>query len=121
MYLNIFVYPALDADSKTKLEGELQKREDLLIPLYHSVAVMFADLHDTPGRMEEKGCVKVFIAVLTLFVVILICLVVVFTIFYGSFIILLLSRNLSVSYTYDKISPHSIDVHFNYSPLNQII
>ncbi|XP_035827708.1 acetyl-CoA carboxylase isoform X2 [Aplysia californica] len=49
--------PDLDAESKAALERQLKDREDILIPLYHSVAVMFADLHDTPGRMEEKGCI----------------------------------------------------------------
>lgn len=29
------------------------------MPIYHQVAVQFADLHDTPGRMLEKGVVSV--------------------------------------------------------------
>ena len=29
------------------------------MPMYHQVAVMFADLHDTAGRMQEKGCINV--------------------------------------------------------------
>ncbi|NXH11449.1 ACACB carboxylase, partial [Bucco capensis] len=32
-------------------------REDLLLPIYYQVAVHFADLHDTPGRMQEKGVI----------------------------------------------------------------
>ncbi|NXC46043.1 ACACB carboxylase, partial [Penelope pileata] len=32
-------------------------REELLLPLYCQVAVRFADLHDTPGRMQEKGVI----------------------------------------------------------------
>ncbi|NXR15784.1 ACACB carboxylase, partial [Semnornis frantzii] len=32
-------------------------REDLLLPIYYQVAVCFADLHDTPGRMQEKGVI----------------------------------------------------------------
>ncbi|NXJ82184.1 ACACB carboxylase, partial [Trogon melanurus] len=32
-------------------------REDLLLPMYYQVAVHFADLHDTPGRMQEKGVI----------------------------------------------------------------
>ncbi|NWQ59325.1 ACACB carboxylase, partial [Neopipo cinnamomea] len=32
-------------------------REELLLPVYHQVAVCFADLHDTPGRMQEKGVI----------------------------------------------------------------
>ncbi|XP_077016210.1 acetyl-CoA carboxylase 2 isoform X2 [Tamandua tetradactyla] len=39
------------------LEGQLKTREDLLLPIYRQVAVQFADLHDTPGRMLEKGIV----------------------------------------------------------------
>ncbi|BFZ10005.1 hypothetical protein BsWGS_13044 [Bradybaena similaris] len=49
--------PSLTLEAKTALETELKDREERLIPLYHSVAVMFADLHDTPGRMEEKNCI----------------------------------------------------------------
>ncbi|KAK3798057.1 hypothetical protein RRG08_034617 [Elysia crispata] len=49
--------PELPESARAEIEERLKKREDHLIPLYHSVAVMFADLHDTPGRMEEKGCV----------------------------------------------------------------
>lgn len=29
------------------------------MPIYHQVAVQFADLHDTPGRMQEKGVITV--------------------------------------------------------------
>ncbi|NWU96796.1 ACACB carboxylase, partial [Upupa epops] len=32
-------------------------REELLLPLYYQVAVHFADLHDTPGCMQEKGVI----------------------------------------------------------------
>ncbi|NXC23285.1 ACACB carboxylase, partial [Corythaeola cristata] len=32
-------------------------REELLLPIYYQVAVHFADLHDTPGRMQEKGVI----------------------------------------------------------------
>ncbi|CAL1538931.1 unnamed protein product [Lymnaea stagnalis] len=49
--------PGLALEAKVKLEADLKEREEHLVPLYHSVAVMFADLHDTPGRMEEKGCI----------------------------------------------------------------
>jgi len=36
----------------------LKDREELLIPLYHAVAVQFADLHDTPARMKEKNVIN---------------------------------------------------------------
>ena len=39
----------------------LQTREELLMPMYHQVAVYFADLHDTPGRMDEMGVISVCI------------------------------------------------------------
>jgi acetyl-CoA carboxylase / biotin carboxylase 1 len=29
-----------------------------LLHVYHTVAVHFADLHDTPERMLEKGCIS---------------------------------------------------------------
>lgn len=35
------------------------EREEFLLPIYHQVAVQFADLHDTPGRMQEKGVITV--------------------------------------------------------------
>lgn len=30
--------------------------------VYHTVAVHFADLHDTPERMLEKGCISEIVA-----------------------------------------------------------
>ncbi|NXX95980.1 ACAC carboxylase, partial [Centropus bengalensis] len=41
-------------------------REEFLIPIYHQVAMQFADLHDTPGRMQEKGVITVSIVELPL-------------------------------------------------------
>lgn len=29
------------------------------MPIYHQVAVQFVELHDTPGRMQEKGVITV--------------------------------------------------------------
>ncbi|XP_056232116.1 acetyl-CoA carboxylase isoform X2 [Seriola aureovittata] len=40
-----------------ELESKLKAREEFLLPIYHQVAVQFADLHDTPGRMQEKGVI----------------------------------------------------------------
>ena len=42
-----------------RLETELKKREAELMPMYHQVAVEFADLHDRAGRMQEKGVISV--------------------------------------------------------------
>uniref|UniRef100_A0A8C0FUY7 acetyl-CoA carboxylase n=1 Tax=Bubo bubo TaxID=30461 RepID=A0A8C0FUY7_BUBBB len=44
------------ADRK-ELETKLKEREEFLSPIYHQVAMQFADLHDTPGRMQEKGVI----------------------------------------------------------------
>ena len=46
-------------DERSALEHELKEREEQLLPIYHQVAVQFADLHDTPGNMQEKGCISV--------------------------------------------------------------
>ncbi|XP_071057083.1 acetyl-CoA carboxylase isoform X2 [Onthophagus taurus] len=40
-----------------ELETKIANREALLMPMYHQVAVHFADLHDTPERMHEKGTI----------------------------------------------------------------
>jgi len=44
---------------RAAFEQQLKEREEQLMPIYHQVAVLFADLHDTPGRMQEKGCISV--------------------------------------------------------------
>lgn len=42
-----------------ELEKNIAEREAVLLPMFHQVAVHFADLHDTPERMHEKGCISV--------------------------------------------------------------
>ncbi|MEE6508200.1 hypothetical protein FKM82_019789 [Ascaphus truei] len=49
--------PELPESERKVLEKKLKAREELLFPIYHQVAVCFADLHDTPGRMQEKGVI----------------------------------------------------------------
>ena len=49
----------LTKDERDLVDRQLKAREDLLSPMYHQVAVQFADLHDTPGRMLEKGVISV--------------------------------------------------------------
>nr|XP_033810269.1 acetyl-CoA carboxylase 2 isoform X2 [Geotrypetes seraphini] len=49
--------PELPELERKELENKLKFREDILGPIYHQVAVHFADLHDTPGRMQEKGVI----------------------------------------------------------------
>jgi len=69
IYLVVFPYPSLilfpsaspelpDKQSR-ELEAKLKAREEFLLPIYHQVAVQFVDLHDTPGRMQEKGVITV--------------------------------------------------------------
>ena len=41
-----------------QLEKQLEAREKHLTPIYHQIAVQFADLHDTPGRMLQKNVIK---------------------------------------------------------------
>ncbi|KFP87024.1 Acetyl-CoA carboxylase 2, partial [Acanthisitta chloris] len=49
--------PELSEAQRKELEKQLKAREELLLPVYYQVAVRFADLHDTPGRMQEKGVI----------------------------------------------------------------
>lgn len=49
----------LQPKDKTILEKQMKEREEQLMPIYHQVAIMFADLHDTATRMQEKGCINV--------------------------------------------------------------
>lgn len=51
--------PELSPTDRKELETKLKEREEFLIPIYHQVAMQFADLHDTPGRMQEKGVITV--------------------------------------------------------------
>lgn len=49
--------PELSELERKSLENKLKAREEQLLPIYHQIAVKFADLHDTPGRMQEKGVI----------------------------------------------------------------
>ncbi|NXH84692.1 ACAC carboxylase, partial [Edolisoma coerulescens] len=49
--------PELSPADRKELEAKLKEREEFLIPIYQQVAMQFADLHDTPGRMQEKGAI----------------------------------------------------------------
>lgn len=42
----------------TDLEARIEERTNKLKAVYHTVAINFADLHDTPERMLEKGCIN---------------------------------------------------------------
>ncbi|XP_034547322.1 acetyl-CoA carboxylase isoform X2 [Notolabrus celidotus] len=50
--------PQLSDKQIKELESKLKAREEFLCPIYHQVAVQFVDLHDTPGRMQEKGVIN---------------------------------------------------------------
>jgi acetyl-CoA carboxylase / biotin carboxylase 1 len=45
--------------SDPTLAAKIAEREAFLMPMYHQVAVHFADLHDLPERMHEKGVIQV--------------------------------------------------------------
>ena len=49
----------LNPDEKAELQKKLAARQEKLLPMYHQVAIQFADLHDTPGRMEEMSFITV--------------------------------------------------------------
>lgn len=49
----------LSPEQRILLERQISDREKFLMPMYHQVAVHFADLHDTPERMQEKGAIMV--------------------------------------------------------------
>ena len=59
-------------EKRAELQKKMKELEDKLAPSYHMVALMFADLHDTPGRMEEKGVISVrehrFVVVMLVYV-----------------------------------------------------
>lgn len=58
---SLFILASTDLSEKQcrELEAKLKAREEFLLPIYHQVAVQFVELHDTPGRMQEKGVITV--------------------------------------------------------------
>ena len=48
----------LSAEEQEEAKNQLEARYQLLEGVYHQVAVQFADLHDTPGRMKHKHCIR---------------------------------------------------------------
>uniref|UniRef100_H2YM73 Uncharacterized protein n=1 Tax=Ciona savignyi TaxID=51511 RepID=H2YM73_CIOSA len=56
--LGRFKKSSLSLKEKKQLQAKLKEREEYLEPIYHQVAVKFADLHDTPGGMLAKGCLS---------------------------------------------------------------
>jgi len=45
-------------EEKIPIEKAMTEREQFLRPLYQQIAIHFADLHDTPKRMLEKGVIQ---------------------------------------------------------------
>eukprot|EP01006_Ploeotia_vitrea_P060453 TRINITY_DN75945_c0_g1_i1.p1 TRINITY_DN75945_c0_g1~~TRINITY_DN75945_c0_g1_i1.p1 ORF type:complete len:400 (-),score=32.40 TRINITY_DN75945_c0_g1_i1:42-1061(-) len=41
-----------------QLQKDLKARVEFLLPVYKTIAVQFADLHDKPGRMLAKGAIR---------------------------------------------------------------
>ena len=42
-------------EERGRVESRKDAREELVGGVYHQIAVQFAELHDTPTRMKEKG------------------------------------------------------------------
>ncbi|CAF2044519.1 unnamed protein product [Rotaria magnacalcarata] len=55
--INLYITGSTNS-AKEELERQLAEREKSLFPVYQQAAVMFCDLHDTPGRMLEKGVIR---------------------------------------------------------------
>jgi acetyl-CoA carboxylase/biotin carboxylase 1 len=47
-----------DSKAIEDLALQIKIRESKVLPIYQQIAVQFADLHDTPGRMEAAGVIK---------------------------------------------------------------
>lgn len=48
---------ALSVETREQLQAQLNRREAELMPVYQQVALQFAELHDTPGRMKAKDTI----------------------------------------------------------------
>ena len=48
----------LDEQQQQVFKAQIASREEELYPVYHQIAIQFADLHDTPGRMKTKGVIR---------------------------------------------------------------
>ena len=44
-----------------KILAQISAREKELLPIYQQLATQFAELHDTPGRMKEKGVIDAIV------------------------------------------------------------
>jgi len=48
----------LSESETASIKAQTSSREKELLPFYQQMALKFADLHDTPGRMKAKGVVR---------------------------------------------------------------
>jgi len=46
------------SDEKAEAKRQMEEREQELLPVYQQIALQFADLHDTAGRMKAKGVIR---------------------------------------------------------------
>ncbi|KAG0240329.1 acetyl-coenzyme-A carboxylase [Actinomortierella wolfii] len=49
---------SLAGAEREQVKAQLTEREQELMPVYQQMAVQFADLHDTAGRMKAKGTIR---------------------------------------------------------------
>lgn len=47
-----------DTDARSQLQGQIDSRVNMLLPVYEQIAVKFCELHDTPGRMKAVGVIR---------------------------------------------------------------
>jgi acetyl-CoA carboxylase/biotin carboxylase 1 len=50
--------PMVVSEAMDEIQRQIVHRERMLLGVYQQVAVHFADLHDTPGRMKRKGVIR---------------------------------------------------------------
>ncbi|KAG9067876.1 acetyl-coenzyme-A carboxylase [Linnemannia hyalina] len=50
--------PDLAGAEREAIKTKLTEREQELLPVYQQLAIQFADLHDTAGRMKAKGTIR---------------------------------------------------------------
>jgi acetyl-CoA carboxylase / biotin carboxylase 1 len=55
---NNIINDIMDMNNIINIENEIKLREKQLFGVFQQVAVHFADLHDTPGRMKAKGVIR---------------------------------------------------------------
>lgn len=49
---------SLSKEQLSEIKTKMAEREELLLPVYLQIALQFADLHDTAGRMQAKNTIR---------------------------------------------------------------